>query len=58
MPGAGQVALLAAAPAMHEQNARHLAAGADQGADNAVIFDLQFHGLTLNGHVRGSAQIC
>ncbi|MCY1425229.1 hypothetical protein D9M71_410130 [compost metagenome] len=58
VPGAGQVALLAATPAVDEEDARHLAAGADQGADDAVIRDLQFNGFTLNGHVRESAQIC
>ena len=57
MPGAGQVTLLAAAPAVYEENARHFGARADQGAGDAVILDLQFNGFTLNGHVRESAQI-
>ncbi|MNV83379.1 hypothetical protein D3C71_1771820 [compost metagenome] len=58
MPGAGQVTLLAAAPAVYEENARHFGARADQGAGDVVILDLQFNGFTLNGHVRESAQIC
>lgn len=54
----GQITLLATAPAVDEEDARHLAARADQGADNAVVVDLQFNGFTLNGHVRESVQIC
>ena len=53
-----QVALLAAAPAVDEEYAWHLAARADQGADDGVVLDLQVDGLTLNGHVRESVHIC
>ncbi|MCY1398292.1 hypothetical protein D9M71_133210 [compost metagenome] len=56
--GPGQIALLAAAPTVHKENARYFGARAEDSAGNELVVDLNVDRFAMDGHRAALWRIC